>query len=151
MNKALYTFDLTGSAFIGPVTVRGSWTRLYENGSFDVDQLDIVRGQIGGNVLSGWGGRAELHLLGGVAGLRGPSWTPALDVEIDGRLYPLRPFSIRASIGSSFFEHGDPLWRAQVAPGVTIGRVDFGVSVSWLHQTGVFDATSPGAWLAMRL
>lgn len=150
-NKSIYSFNLDGSVFIGPITVRGGWQRLHEVGVADVDQLDFARGQLGVNVLTAWGERAELHILGGMAGMNGREWTPAADVEVDARVFPVRPIQIRTSFGASMFPTGSPLLRAQFAPGITLGRIDVGVSVSWLHQQHVIDVVSPGLWLAVRL
>jgi len=151
LSKNVYSFDFAGTANLGVFTLRGSWQRFHEVGAFDVDRLDFVRGQVGVNVLSGWGERMELHLLAGGTGMVGTRWTPALDAEVDARIFPIRPFSLRASIGASFFEHGDPFVRARIAPGITIGRVDVGIGLSWMHQAGTFDMVSPGVWLALRL
>ncbi|CAN5894326.1 hypothetical protein BH11MYX4_BH11MYX4_28840 [soil metagenome] len=142
--------DTQLNVFLSAFTMHAALTRYYEPDARDVRTLDLLRLQIGLNVLHGWVNGAELHITGGVLGLHGNEWTPAGSGRADLRLYPFRPFTFDTVFDASFFAHGPPLFEAQALPGATFARLDLRLGVAMLYQSGVAPIVGPRLQVGIR-
>ena len=125
-------------------------TRFYESDTQNLQTLDLLRLQVGLNVLHGWVNGAELHVTGGVLGMHGSDWTPGGSVRTDLRLYPFRPLSFEIVGDATFFAHGPPLVEAQALPGATFARLDLRLGMGMLFQPGVAPSIGPRLQVGVR-
>jgi hypothetical protein len=135
--------DTQMNVFLSFLTLHAAVTRYYEPEAQSVRSLDLLRLQLGFNVLHGLTQSAELHVSGGVLGMHGNEWTPGGSVRTDLRLYPFRPFSIDCVGDATFFPHGPPLVEAQLLPGTTFARLDLRLGAGLLYQPGVAPIVGP--------
>lgn len=142
--------DAQMNLFLGAFTMHAAVTRYYEPESQNLQTLDLLRLQVGLNVLHGWVNNAELHVTGGVLGLHGNDWTPGGSVRTDLRVYPFRPFTVDVVGDASFFPHGPPLVEAQLLPGATFARLDLRLGAGLLFQPGVAPILGPRVQVGIR-
>ena len=142
--------DAQLNVFLSALTIHAAITRYYEPDATRVTSLDLLRFQVGFNILHGLVNGAELHLTGGVLGLHGNTWTPGGSARADLRLYPVRPVSVDFVVDTSFFAHGPPLVEAQLMPGVTFARLDLRAGVGALYQQGVSPIYGPRISIGIR-
>ena len=142
--------DAQMNVFLSAFTMHAAVTRFYEPESKSLQTLDLLRVQVGVNVLHGWVRAAELHVTGGILGLHGNEWTPGGSARADLRIYPVRPFSLDLVGDASFFEHGPPLVEAQLLPGATFARLDLRAGAGMLFQPGVAPIVGPRIQVGIR-
>ena len=146
----IQALDTQMNVFLSAFTMHAAVTRYYEPEAERVRSLDLLRLQIGFNVLHGWVKGAELHVTGGVLGMHGNEWTPGGSARTDFRLYPFRPFSLDLVADASFFPHGPPLLEAQLLPGATFARLDLRAGAGLLYQPGVNPIIGPRIQIGVR-
>jgi hypothetical protein len=149
--ERVLTQELEATLFLPKVSLHASWEHFYEL-MFDgkTDHLDIIAGHLGFNMLGPVAKSAELHLLLGASGMRGKVWTPAFDVGIDARFYPLKPLAIRSSAIVSVFPIGPALLDARAQLGVSIGRFDIVAGPRVLYQGRAQGFWGPSAAVVVR-
>ena len=145
-----------GGPLRGPIQPPSSATQIVATaivgiaGTQNLQTLDLLRLQVGLNVLHGWVTAAELHVTGGVLGMHGNDWTPGGSVRTDLRLYPFRPLSFEIVGDATFFAHGPPLVEAQALPGATFARLDLRLGMGMLFQPGVAPSIGPRLQVGVR-
>jgi hypothetical protein len=128
---------------LGFLALHGEWTRLYEPRAQSQNSLDLLRIQLGGNLFAGGVRRAELHIYAGVLGLRGRDWTPAFDMRVETRIYPIRPLVVSGSLDVAIFRSGPPLSVADVQAGVVLSRMELRAGLRTFRQSGALALTGP--------
>jgi len=146
----VHALDTQMNVFLSAFTVHAAVTRYYEPEAQSVRSLDLLRLQVGFNLLHGWVKSAELHVTGGVLGMHGNEWTPGGSARTDLRIYPFRPYSLDVVADASFFKHGPPLLEAQLLPGVTFARLDLRLGAGLLYQPGVAPIVGPRVQVGIR-
>ena len=153
MNEAdILTHDITGRLWLGPVFLRASWERFYERipetGQFDV--LDLFRFHLDANLLGPYLDWIEFYGGIGASILRGQQVTPAFDVDLDMRVYPVDPFTFRAATTFSIYEIGPVLADSRFQLGVAIDRFEVRAGPRWLYQGEAQGFWGPSASMAVR-
>ena len=146
----IQALDTQMNVFLSAFTMHAAVTRYYEPEAESVRSLDLLRLQVGFNVLHGWVQGAELHITGGMLGMHGNEWTPGGSARTDLRIYPFRPFSLDLVADASFFPHGPALIEAQLLPGATFARLDLRAGAGLLYQAGVAPIIGPRIQVGIR-
>lgn len=146
----VFAHDLHLRGYLGFFTGHAEWARLYEPSSRALPSLDLLRFQLGGNVLAGQVDRAELHVLVGALILHGAEWTPAFDSRLETRIYPIKPLVITASVDAAFFEKGAPLWQSDLMAGASVSRFDLRGGVRWIYQSSTLSLPGPAIDMAVK-
>jgi hypothetical protein len=109
----------------------------------DLKNLDLLRLQFGLNAGALGTKRLELHYYVGVLGLRGKEWTPAFDMRVDTRVYPVRPLVLVAFIDTAVFAQGPVLVVADAQAGVSVLRFNVHAGVRGFWQRDAIAAVGP--------
>jgi len=150
LTPSVRALDTQMNVFLSALTLHGAVTRYYEPDTQNVQTLDLLRLQIGFNLLHNLVKNAELHVTGGVLGMHGNDWTTGGGARTELRLYPFRPFSLDCVGDATFFPHGPPLIEAQVLPGVTFARLDLRLGASMLYQVDQTPIIGPRVQVGIR-
>ena len=154
VNEQVYAHDAALRGWLGLFVVHASWERFYEPSAptSSIDTLDIFRLHAGPNLLGPHVDSLELYPLFGASGLHGAHGiTPAFDLGIEGRAYPLRPLAFFASTTASVFADGPPLFDARLEAGISLGRFEVRAGLRMLKQEPSQSFLGPVASFVVRM
>jgi hypothetical protein len=152
-NEAVvYSHDLDGTVWLGPVLLHLSWEHFYEQlqGSRRWDHLNVYGAHLGANTLGPWVDGLELYLLAGASAIHGDALTPAFDVGLELRAYPVAPLTVHGAATLSVFEVGPVLLDGRAQIGVALDRLEIRAGPRWLYQGDAQGFWGPAAALAVR-
>lgn len=149
----VYSHDLDATAWLGPVLMHLSWEHFYEQiqETDEWDHLNLYGGHLGANVLGPWIDPVELYMLAGVSVVHGEAATPAFDVGLDLRVYPIEPLALNSSAMLSVFEIGPVLLDARLQMGVALGPMEIRLGPRWLYQGDAQGFWGPSAAVVGRI
>jgi hypothetical protein len=90
-------------------------------------------------------------MFAGASVIHGEAVTPAFDVGLDVRVYPVEPLALNASAMLSVFEIGPVLLDARLQMGVALGPMEIRLGPRWLYQGDAQGFWGPAAVVAGRL
>ncbi len=151
-NEGVFARSLAVRAFPGPFAIMASWDRLYETPKpGELARLDLVRFGVSSNTLARLGPQVEFYPWIGALLMQGTVRTWAFDLGGELRVYPISPFSLRASTFASIFRYGPTLFDTKLEVGVSFDRFELHGGLRWLTQANAQGFAGPTAGMTIRL
>jgi hypothetical protein len=133
----VYAGNLGVRGYLQHFVAQGSWERFVEPRPEvgRTDSLDMFRAHVGPNLFGTMMKDVEVYALVGGMVMKGQNApVAAVDLGIEARAYPLRPFALYSSGFVSVFMQGPPLIDGRFEAGVSLGRFDLRGGVRFLKQ-----------------
>lgn len=150
-NEAVFSRTFGVRAFPASWVLAYDWERMFETpGDGSLARLDRHRWHVTSNPLAKLT-RSELFPIAGASLMRGNHATWGIDVGLEARIYPVRPFAFAASSVATIFFRGPVLFDSRAEAGLTFDRFEIRAGIRSLWQRGAQGFFGPTATIAIRL